>query len=100
MRHGSSTLPTIRVCGVEGLKRLLQQRCDTANVVFGKPSCGYTRAAMDHLASKGIAFQFIDVDERADLHPLLVSTFGQTTVPYVCVRGMFVGGYTETARAV
>lgn len=57
--------------------------------------CPYCRMAKDLLREKGVAFEEIDVDGRAELRRWLATTTGQRTVPQVFVNGKPLGGFSD-----
>lgn len=68
---------------------------EVAAQVFGRMSCSFTHRARRLLEDRGIAYEFTELDapEGFALAPKLRSSTGQRTVPYVFLRGRFVGGF-------
>ncbi|PRP92074.1 glutaredoxin 3 [Enhygromyxa salina] len=65
--------------------------------VYGTGACPYTGRARRLLREQGLDHVYIDLDEpqHRRLEALLQTHTGQRTVPWVFVRGRFVGGYDE-----
>ncbi len=65
--------------------------------VYGTESCPYTGRVIRLLKEQGLAHDYIDLDiaHNQRLRPLLLAHTGQKSVPWVFVRGRFVGGYEE-----
>lgn len=63
--------------------------------VFGRMSCPWTQRALRLMEDRGIEHVYTALDEPGGyaLAPRLASTTGQRTVPYVYLRGTFIGGY-------
>jgi len=66
-------------------------------VLYTTPWCGYCRAALALLESRGIEHVNVDVMGNHAARDWLAEVSGQTTVPQVFVRGRSIGGYTELA---
>ncbi|MCG8425100.1 MAG: glutaredoxin [Proteobacteria bacterium] len=63
--------------------------------IYGKTSCPWTGRAIRLLEDLKVDYDFIDLDEP-DNDPLtttLVAETTQNTVPFIYVRGQFVGGF-------
>ena len=68
--------------------------------IFGKRSCPWTGRALSLLERHKVDFDFIDLEEpehEAKLAPLTSET-RQNTVPYVYLRGKFVGGFNALSE--
>jgi glutaredoxin len=68
--------------------------------VYGKKSCPWTGRAITLLERHKVDFDFIDLEEpehEAKLTPLALET-KQNTVPYVYLRGKFVGGFNALSE--
>jgi glutaredoxin len=68
--------------------------------IFGKRSCPWTGRALSLLERHKVDFDFIDLEEpehEAKLAPLTIET-RQNTVPYVYLRGRFVGGFNALSE--
>ena len=68
--------------------------------IFGDASCPWTGRAQRLLEDRQIEFQLIDLDdpENGTLPSQLVAETAQNTVPYIFVRGEFVGGYNALSE--
>lgn len=68
--------------------------------VFGRLSCPWTQRAVDLLGNRGIDARFVDLtlDENALTKTRLEVETRQHTVPYVFLRGEFIGGYNALAE--
>ena len=67
-------------------------------VVYSTDYCPYCTRAKALLSKKGVAFEEVMVDDRADLRAWLVQATNQRTVPQVFVNGKALGGFTDIAR--
>lgn len=68
--------------------------------VFGKKSCPWTGRAITILERNKVDFDFVDTDEpehEAKLVPLANET-KQHTVPFIYLRGQFIGGFNALAE--
>jgi len=68
--------------------------------IYGKKSCPWTGRAITLLERHKVDFDFVDLEEpehEAKSVPLAVET-RQTTVPYVYLRGRFVGGFNALSE--
>ena len=64
--------------------------------IFGKKSCPWSGRAITLMEKHKVDFDWVDLEEpehEAKLAPLMVET-NQQTVPFVYLRGKFVGGKT------
>lgn len=68
--------------------------------VYGTRSCSFCYRAQALLQSQGVDFVFIDLGEpgSAAMRQELRAETEQFTVPYVYLRGRFIGGFTELDR--
>ena len=71
--------------------------------IYGKSSCPWTGRAIRLLEDKQLDYDFVDLDEpeNASHQDKLIPATKQNTVPYVFLRGEFVGGFNalnEIAR--
>lgn len=68
--------------------------------IYGKNSCPWTGRAMTVLEKQKVDYDFIDLEqqEHEKYLPLLATETHQTTVPYVYLRGKFIGGYNALAE--
>ena len=68
--------------------------------IYGKRSCPWTGRAISLLERHKVDFDFVDLEEpehEAKLAPLTLET-RQNTVPYVYLRGKFVGGFNALSE--
>ena len=68
--------------------------------IYGKKSCPWTGRAISLLERHKVDFDFVDLEEpehEAKLAPLALET-KQNTVPYVYLRGRFVGGFNALSE--
>jgi glutaredoxin len=68
--------------------------------IFGKKSCPWSGRAITVLERNKVDFDFVDLEEpehEAKLVPLSNETH-QHTVPYVYLRGRFIGGFNALAE--
>lgn len=68
--------------------------------VFGRRSCPWTGRAMSLLERHKVDFDFLDLEEpehEAKFAPLTLET-RQNTVPFVYLRGKFVGGFNALSE--
>ncbi len=75
---------------------------EVAAQVYGRKSCPWTGRAMTLLNEGKVDFDFIELDDSENTHleGKLVATTKQDTVPYIYLRGEFVGGYNELNEVV
>jgi glutaredoxin len=68
--------------------------------IFGKKSCPWTGRAITLLERHKLDYDYIDLEEpehEAKLVPLTIET-KQHTVPFVYLRGQFIGGFNALAE--
>ncbi len=68
--------------------------------IYGKNSCPWTGRAMTVLEKHKVDYDFVDLEqpEHEALHLRLSAETKQQTVPYVYLRGQFIGGYNALAE--
>ncbi len=68
--------------------------------IYGKKSCPWSGRAISLLERHKVDFDFIDLEEpeHERLAPRLASETHQHTVPYVYLRGHFVGGFNALSE--
>jgi glutaredoxin 3 len=68
--------------------------------IYGKESCPWTGRARTVLERAKVDFDYIDLEqqEHEKFLPLLATETHQNTVPYVYLRGQFIGGYNALAE--
>lgn len=74
---------------------------DKAAQVFGTRTCSFTHRALELLEDKEIDTTFVDLGlpGAGAMRRELTDETGQRTVPYVFLRGKFIGGYSELDQA-
>jgi glutaredoxin len=68
--------------------------------IFGKKSCPWSGRAITLMEKHKVDFDWVDLEEpenEAKLAPLIVET-NQQTVPFVYLRGKFVGGFNALSE--
>lgn len=70
--------------------------------IYGKESCAWTGRARTILEKAKVDFDYIDLEqqEHEKFLPLLTTATHQNTVPFVYLRGQFIGGYNALAEVV
>jgi glutaredoxin len=68
--------------------------------IYGKNSCAWTGRAITVLEKHKVDYDYIDLEqqEHEKFLPLLSTETHQSTVPYVFLRGTFIGGYNALAE--
>ena len=68
--------------------------------IYGKKSCPWTGRAMTVLEKNKVDYDFLDLEESEHeaLQTRLSTETRQHTVPYVYLRGQFIGGYNALAE--
>lgn len=66
-------------------------------VVYSKTHCPYCDRAKSMLKSKGIAYEEINLDGKAEEMQALVAKTGLRTVPQIFIDGKLIGGFTDMA---
>lgn len=68
--------------------------------VFGRTTCPWTQRALDLFKNQQVDATYVDLtdDAQALLKARLESETKQYTVPYVYLRGQFIGGYNALAE--
>lgn len=67
-------------------------------VVYVKRGCPYCTGAVELLQDKGVRFEVIHVEGRADLRRWLSEATGRHTVPQIFIDGEPVGGFDDLAK--
>jgi glutaredoxin len=66
-------------------------------IVYGKPGCGYTKAACDDLAKRQIPYEYVDVQADAEkLRELMRHTKGKRVVPVIVEGPRVTIGFPNT----
>ncbi len=68
--------------------------------IYGRSSCPWSGRAIRLLEDRKIDYDFIDMDDEdhGGLDTPLIAETKQNTVPYVYLRGQFIGGYNALAE--
>jgi len=76
------------------MKALAAGETRTQAIIYGTQTCSYCKKAKEELTSRGITFDFIDLNE---LGKTAADVTGRpvTTVPQIYLEGDYVGGYNE-----
>ena len=61
-------------------------------IVYMKPTCPYSRQAMDLLNEKGCEFQKVNVAADEARHEEMKARCGRHTVPQIFIAGRHIGG--------
>ena len=72
---------------------------DRSVVVYSTPTCGPCKAAKAFLASKGVAFQEVNVAEDLEGREALIRQTGQLAVPVIVVGDEVVLGFNRPRLA-
>jgi glutaredoxin 3 len=68
--------------------------------VYGKKSCPWSGRAISLFERHKVDFDFVDLEEpeHEALAPRLLHETNQSTVPYVYLRGQFIGGFNSLSE--
>lgn len=68
--------------------------------IYGKNSCAWTGRAITVLEKHKVDYDYLDLEQQENEKylPLLAIETHQNTVPYVFLRGRFIGGYNALAE--
>jgi glutaredoxin len=68
--------------------------------IYGKNSCAWTGRSITVLEKHKVDYDYIDLEQQENEKylPLLAIETHQNTVPYVFLRGKFIGGYNALAE--
>ena len=72
---------------------------DRSVIVYSTPTCGPCKAAKAFLASKGVAFQEVNVAEDLEGREALIRQTGQLAVPVIVVGDEVVLGFNRPRLA-
>lgn len=64
-------------------------------VLYTKSGCRYCQMAESLLDKYGIRHNLFDISHNEDLQKKLLEQTGQNTVPYIFIKGDFIGGYSN-----
>jgi len=73
---------------------------DVKAQIYGKKSCPWSGRAISLLERHKVDFDFVDLEEP-EHEPLIIRLLNETkqnTVPYVYVRGQFIGGFNALSE--
>lgn len=73
---------------------------EIAAQIYGKNSCPWTGRAITLLESLKVDYDYVDLDDSDNAHysGRLIPETKQNTVPYVYVRGQFIGGFNALSE--
>ncbi len=93
--------PTAAAMNAEAARKGLGDP-DIAAQVYGRKSCPWTGRTITLLNEGKVDYDFIELDdsENGHLEGKLVAETKQATVPFIYLRGDFVGGFNETNEVV
>ena len=68
--------------------------------IYGRKSCAWSGRAITILEKHKVDFDFLDLDDsdHENLLPGLIRDTHQNTVPYIYLRGQFIGGFNALAE--
>jgi glutaredoxin 3 len=68
--------------------------------IYGKKSCPWTGRAITLLEKHKVDYDYVNLEEPEYelLHPRLATETKQSTVPYVYLRGQFIGGFNALSE--
>jgi glutaredoxin len=68
--------------------------------IYGRKSCAWTGRSITILEKHKVDFDFLDLDDsdHENKLPALIRETHQNTVPYIYLRGQFVGGFNALAE--
>ena len=68
--------------------------------IYGKKSCPWTGRAITLLEKHKVDYDYVNLEEPEYeiLHPRLATETNQSTVPYVYLRGQFIGGFNSLSE--
>lgn len=64
----------------------------TEIVMYMRPTCPFCQRATALLQSKGMAIEFIDLNENPALKEEMIQKTGRNTVPQIYINNQHVGG--------
>lgn len=64
-------------------------------IIYGKEFCPYCKMAKDLLESKGIEYEYIDIESEGKTAAEITGRPDVRTVPQIYLEGQYVGGFTE-----
>ncbi len=72
-----------------------EQEKETPIMVYGRPGCPHTEAALDTMRESGRTFTFVKVANAADKAVPSTKPASHTTVPVICHGDTFIGGNSD-----
>ncbi len=68
--------------------------------IYGKNSCAWTGRSITVLEKHKVDYDYIDLEQQENekYFPMLTTETHQNTVPFVFLRGKFIGGYNALAE--
>lgn len=75
---------------------------EIAAQIYGRKSCAWSGRAITLLNDSKVDYDFIDLDDSENGHfeGKLVADTKQSSVPYLYLRGEFIGGFNELSEVV
>lgn len=64
-------------------------------IIYTTSYCPYCQAAKALLASKGVNYKEVDVENDSEKRAWLVAATGQKTVPQIFINGKSYGGFSD-----
>ncbi len=98
----ASPPPTAAELEAEAAKRTGLGDPDVAAQIFGRDSCAWTGRAITLLNDNKVDYDYIDLDDpdNALYESKLIPETKQNTVPWIYLRGEFVGGFNALDEVV
>lgn len=63
--------------------------------VYSTPTCPYCKLAKEYFASKGVAFDDIDVSQNKDASQEMITVSGQMGVPVIVIDEQVIIGFDK-----
>jgi glutaredoxin 3 len=67
-------------------------KTDGESIIYTKSYCPYCVKAKNLLTALNISYKEVNLNSDPDLHQALIKETNQHTVPYIYLRGIFIGG--------
>lgn len=67
-------------------------------MMYTKPGCRYCELAESLLNRTGIIYDSEDISNNLAVQQKLINDTGQYTVPYIFIKGQFIGGYSDLVK--
>jgi len=68
---------------------------DATNVIYGKPGCPFCDKAKALLETKGIPYEYVNLQELGKTAAQVTGRKEVNTVPQIYLDGQYIGGYSE-----